>query len=321
MSMEENHQNTLTSRTLMVNVTQQDPVQLARVAKALSSLQRVRILEYLADKVANVSEIAQALDMPLATANLHLNSLEEAGLIRSERVAARRGQQKMCARLYDIVVIHFPKPQEHPRRQRFTVEMPVGAFVDHQVSPTCGIVTAQGLVGNLDDPLVFYEPERFDAQLIWFSHGYLEYRFPYRARPEQVPHRLQISMELCSEAAPHRRDWPSDIFLEINGVLVGTWTSPGDFGGERGRLTPEWWEDHNSQYGLLKTWRVDEEGSYIDGRYLSSVTIRDLKLGEQPFIRVRIGVKPDAANVGGMNLFGRQFGNYPQDIVLDLDFE
>ncbi|OUC08962.1 ArsR family transcriptional regulator, partial [Litorilinea aerophila] len=139
--------------------------------------------------------------------------------------------------------------------------------------------------------------------------------------PEQVPRQLQISMELCSEAAPQRRDWPSDIFLEINGVLVGTWTSPGDFGGERGRLTPEWWEDHNSQYGLLKTWRVDEEGSYIDGRYLSSVTIRDLKLGEQPFIRVRIGVKPDAANVGGMNLFGRQFGNYPQDIVLDLDFE
>jgi predicted transcriptional regulator len=35
---------------------------------------------------------------------------------------------------------------------------------------------------------------------------------------------------------------------------------------------------------------------------------------------VRIGVKADARYVGGLNIFGRHFGNYPQDIVLRLRY-
>ena len=37
-------------------------------------------------------------------------------------------------------------------------------------------------------------------------------------------------------------------------------------------------------------------------------------------IVVRIGVRPDAENVGGLNLFGRGFGNYPQDLGLRLEY-
>ena len=35
---------------------------------------------------------------------------------------------------------------------------------------------------------------------------------------------------------------------------------------------------------------------------------------------VRLGVKSDAVNVGGLNIFGEQFGNYPQPIVLKVNF-
>jgi predicted transcriptional regulator len=38
-------------------------------------------------------------------------------------------------------------------------------------------------------------------------------------------------------------------------------------------------------------------------------------------IRVRIEVKPDARHPGGVNIFGRGFGNYDQDIVLRLTTE
>ena len=38
-------------------------------------------------------------------------------------------------------------------------------------------------------------------------------------------------------------------------------------------------------------------------------------------IVVRIGVRPDAENVGGLNLFGREFGNYPQDLGLRLEYQ
>jgi predicted transcriptional regulator len=132
---------------------------------------------------------------------------------------------------------------------------------------------------------------------------------------------LQVAAEMCSEAPLHDPRWPSDLTLWVNGVEVGTWTSPGDFGGERGRYTPAWWETKDSQYGVLKRWRVTADGSTVDGMAVSDVTLAQLDLSPGSPIRVRIGVKADAAHVGGLNLFGRRFGNYQQDIVLSMEYE
>jgi len=33
---------------------------------------------------------------------------------------------------------------------------------------------------------------------------------------------------------------------------------------------------------------------------------------------VKIGIKEDAEHVGGLNIFGRGFGNYDQDLVLRM---
>lgn len=308
----------LPGRTRLLSSENGEAEQLMSVAKALGSPQRIRILECLAHRTANVSEIAEILKMPLATVNLHLNRLEEAGLIRTEMVSARRGQQRMCARVVDVVVLHLPDNLEAQDREKVSLSMPVGAFVSHRVAPTCGMVGAGGLIGDMDDPISFYEPGRFEAQLVWFSHGYVEYRFPYRLERNRQPSRLQLSLELCSEAVPHHLEWLSDIYVEINGVDIGTWTSPSDFGGERGRLTPAWWKDHNTQYGLLKTWRVDGGGTFVDGRPLSAVTVADLKLTESLAVGVRVGVRADALHVGGVNIFGQGFGNHAQDILLEL---
>jgi predicted transcriptional regulator len=59
---------------------------------------------------------------------------------------------------------------------------------------------------------------------------------------------------------------------------LGTWTSPGDFGGERGRLTPDWWAAGDTQYGPLKRSRVSAEGTSLDGVRFSDVTLEDLRL-------------------------------------------
>ena len=317
----DNKQETFTpSRTLVINVAQDRQNYIIQVAKALSSEPRLRILDYLQTRVANISEIAEDLELPRPTANQHLNILAEAGLIRFETIAAKRGIQKLCIRSYDIVVMHIPRTLESPTPTNLVIEMPVGGYVAHQVSPTCGLASKTRLIGQYDDLASFYEPERAEAQLVWFGQGFLEYRFPYRPENGWSPKSLQISMEICSEAAPHHLDWPSDIFLEINDVLIGTWTSPGDFGGERGKLTPTWWGDWNTQYGLLKTWRVDQGGSFIDGRSISEVVIADLNLDQQPFIQVKIGVKPDAEHMGGLNIFGKEFGNHAQGIILTLTY-
>jgi predicted transcriptional regulator len=290
------------------------------ILKSLASSPRLKILKLLSDQVLNISEIGEALGIPSSTATLHVNTLEEAGLIKTELRPAVRGLQKVCARVYDVILVELSHGDTTPE-QSVEVSMPIGAFVDCQVSPTCGLASRSGIIGLFDDPASFFEPERVHAQLIWFHHGYVEYRFPNRLPPKATLESASVSLELCSEAPLHHDDWPSDITLWINGVEVGSWISPSDFGGQRGLLTPEWWENWNSQYGLLKVWTVNEAGSFVDGRRISDVTLNSLNLSTSPSISVRIGVKPDAPHVGGINIFGREFGNYPQDIILRLRYQ
>jgi predicted transcriptional regulator len=296
-----------------------DSAELERVLKALDAPNRIKILRFLANRVASVNDIAGALEIPLSTAAAHVQALEEAGLIRTELEPASRGLRKICARMYDRVVLELPVA-ERPREEALELSMPVGAFVDSQVSPTCGLLGPAGPIGLLDDPSSFYEPGRIEAQLVWFHHGYLEYRFPNRLPLSARVEHLQLSMEACSEAPLFNPDWPSDVTVWINGVELGSWTSPGDFGGERGRLTPEWWTTRNTQYGLLKAWSVGERETAVDGVTISPVTVQNLQLTAGPYIAVRIGVKPDAAQVGGLNLFGARFGNYPQDLILRIAY-
>ena len=307
-------------RTLFVGTEAMTHERSIAIAKALASIPRFRILEYLVTKVASLSEIAGDLNMPLATASMHLSSLESAGLLSSQRAPGKRGQQRIYTRLYDTVVFNLPEAQGLAPVAHFDVQMPVGAFVDHDVVSPCGMAGYDSVIGSFDNPVYFYAPERFQAQLVWISHGYLEYRFPNFTHERDHPKSFRLSLELCSEAAPSASEWPSDVFLEINGVRIGTWTSPADYSDKRGNLTPTWWPDWNSQYGLLKVWQVNEQGSSIDGRNLSSVKIHELDLPAHSFISLRIGIDDGAENKGGLNIFGRQFGNHPQDILMRIDY-
>jgi predicted transcriptional regulator len=292
-----------------------------RVLKALDSANRLRILRYLTTRNASVNEIASALDLPLSTAALHVETLEEAGLIQTELEPASRGLRKMCARMYDMIVLDLPRSTSATRTPAIELAMPIGAFSDCRVLPTCGLAGSNGLIGMVDDPASFYEPGRVDAQLIWFRSGWVEYHFPNRLPAGAQPVALTLSMEICSEAPHHHPDWPSDITVWINGVEIGTWTSPADFGGEAGMLTPAWWYVHDTQYGLLKFWHVDDDGAKIDGLRISEVALSELRLTEAPYFAVRIGVKSGAEHVGGINLFGSKFGNYPQDLVLRVSYQ
>jgi predicted transcriptional regulator len=297
-----------------------NPEQAVAVFKALASDTRLRILELTTENIYNISEIAERLRLPFSTANMHVNVLEEAGLLLTEQRPARRGAQKVCARAFNTIIAQHSA--ERPREEStIEISMPIGAYSDFDVAPTCGLAGENGIIALVDDSTSFFEPQRTAAHLLWFHQGYVEYRFPNRLPPGSRPGTLSLSFEACSEAPLHHADWPSDITVWINGVELGTWTSPADFGGRRGHLTPAWWERHNSQYGLLKVWQVDQGASYVDGVAVSQVTLEDLSLADGRSISVRIGIKEDAHHVGGINLFGRGFGNYPQDIILRLQPE
>jgi predicted transcriptional regulator len=306
-------------KSLHVDATSADGIGL-EMLKALGSETRMGILRYLGDRVVPVNQIAQDLQLPASTATMHIAVLEKAGLLHTEMRPASRGLQKVCARTYDELVIALPRG-EHHTRSAIEMTMPVGGYSEFEVEPTCGLATTSGLIGYLDDPNSFYEPDHLRAQLIWFRSGYVEYRFPNRVPPGVPIASIQLTAEVCSEAPLNDPDWPSDISVWINGIHLGEWTCPGDFGGTRGRLTPSWWEEKDSQFGVLKRWRVRDSGTSIDGLALSPVTLDSLGLRSGEAISIRIGVKPDAANVGGLNLFGREFGNYPDDIGLRLEYD
>ena len=288
--------------------------------KALGSETRIAILRYLGDRVVPVNQIAQDLELPASTATMHINVLERAGLLHTEMRPASRGLQKVCARTYDELVIDLPRGPHHTRNA-IELSMPVGGYSDFDLQPTCGLAGRDGLIGFLDDPNSFYEPDRVLAQLLWFRAGHIEYRFPNRVPPGARILSVQLTAEVCSEAPLHDDDWSSDISVWINDIHLGEWTCPSDFGGRRGRLTPSWWEEKDSQFGVLKRWRVTDTGTSIDGYGLSDIGIDAIGLRAGEPIRLRIGVRPDAQYVGGINVFGREFGNYPQDIGLRIEYD
>ena len=67
-------------------------------------------------------------------------------------------------------------------------------------------------------------------------------------------------------------------------------------------------------------WKINREGSYVNGEKVSNVTVEQLNLPKHSFIGVRVGNKPDARYVGGFNLFGKTFGDYEQDIILTVEY-
>lgn len=114
--------------------------------------------------------------------------------------------------------------------------------------------------------------------------------------------------------------WPSDITLYINDLEILTFTSPGDFGGRKGKYTPEFWPITSTQYGQLKTLTINKNGVYFDDIFRSSeIKFSDLDLYDgKEAIKFKIGIKEGSIHKGGINLFGKNFGDYPQAIKMSV---
>ncbi|WP_454854509.1 ArsR/SmtB family transcription factor [Rhizobium binxianense] len=295
----------------------------AEVLRGLASPVRLDILQLLHDKgKLNVNEISAALSLPQSTIATNIQIMEQAGLIETQSIKGRKGHQKICTAKYEEIVFRFETEPQKRRNNEVEVAMPLGLFTGCEVNAPCGLCSAEGVIGLLDVPDFFLDPGRMQAGLLWFGRGYVEYKFPNNAKlVNSRIETLEFSMELSSEVPGTNLNWPSDITLWINDHRIGTWTSPGDFGDKRGVFTPAWWKLEGSQYGKLKTWRVNRSGSYIDGIHISDVTINDIGLSEHHSIRMKIGIEPNARHPGGVNIFGRGFGNYDQDIVMRLYLE
>lgn len=260
----------------------------------------------------NVKDLALELGLSSAIVSIHINKLEAAGMIKTERIPGKSGIQKVSILKIDYIDIHFPKKIYHSF-ETFDTAIPIGHYTDYHVNPTCGLADSKDFIGNVDEPKYFMDSRRMDASILWFTSGYVEYKTPNFLTPENTLEQIDISVEISSEFPFSNDVWPSDITFTLNGVELGTWTSPGYFADTRGKLNPSWWPSNLNQYGLLKTLRITHHGTSMDGEPLSEISIADLNKRLETW-DIRIEVKSDAEHVGGVTLFGKKFGNHEQDI-------
>lgn len=286
------------------------------VYEALASDTRLKIIHLLANKERNIKEIANKLYMSSAIVTRHIKKLEDANIIKTERKPGKAGSQKICSLAIDEIFIRFPRIL-YPHYKNYSSMIHLGHFTDFYVKPTCGLATKDAYIGEVDEPMYFMDSKRVNAELVWFSEGYIEYQLPNMLKKDQHPKLLEISLEISSEFPLSNNNWPSDITFYINDQKVGMWTVPGNYSDVRGKVNPDWWPKLNSQYGLLKTLRISENSTVMDAEEISSVTLSDIDF-DRTFMKIKLAVENNAKNVGGLTIFGENFGNHPQNIQYTL---
>jgi len=243
--------------------------------------------------------------------------MENAGIVRSSLESGKRGQQKICSLAVNEVVLNFAKVQDEALKST-VLSIPIGQFSGFSVEPTCGLASTEQYIGMVDDPRYFSNPDASKAGIIWYQSGYVEYTLPsYLFEHVDRIKSVNISLEICSEYPRYKNDHPSDIVFSLNSQPLGFWTSPGSFGGKKGIYTPAWFTC-GTEYGLLKRLMINNEGTFIDGKRISDVTLQALNLSNRTNQVLRIESPKDVEHPGGVTLFGRGFGNHDQDIVVTV---
>ncbi len=292
---------------------------IAKIAHALSVKERVMILQNLLTSSKNLSTIAQELNIPVSSVARHIEVLVDAGLIYLSYQPGLKGHVKYVSQaILGLSISLEPLSVDIPRNA-YSVEMPLGMFTSCDIKSPCGMVGQESAIESFDDPNVFFSPARKDAECIWFDSGFIGYRFPTNYLRTHKCSKISFTFEICSETFYYNNDWPSDITIRVNGIELATFLSSGDFGGRRGKYTPMYWPVTSTQFGLLRKISVTEEGVFFDHTLVTDkIKFSDLKLQESNTVHFEIGVKEDAQHRGGLNLFGRNFGDFPQAIVMTL---
>ncbi len=289
------------------------------VFKALGSDIRIEIIKILLENNGmNMNELATRLNITNGALTSHIKKLEDAGIVTISSESSGHGNQKKCSVYVDKILVDFNSDKDS--ENVYQTELKIGHYTDYSVHPTCGLASPTALIGEVDDTRYFAHPDRYNADILWFAKGYVEYIVPNFIPFSQKIDQITVSTELSSEAPGINDIWPSDIHFYLNDKCIGTWTSPGDFGDVKGMFTPEWWYPNWNQYGLLKLLVINKEGTFIDGLQISDVSIEDFNLDYKSTIKFKLGVPDDSEHIGGLTIFGKSFGNYNQNMIVRIHY-
>lgn len=301
----------------------EDLAPIVTLCDALGSETRLKILRRLQIPPQNITvpQLVKDLKIPVTTLLFHLEKMEKANLITILYKSTTRGTQRFVTRKLHGARLSFFYLQGQARAVTCsdTQSIGVGQFNEFW-GGNFNFCTEDSHYTSLSDNC--YVPQRFAAQLVYTPNGQISYRFSNQTAKLHRVKELALTLELCSEAPYFDNSYLSDITFWINSKEVVTYTCPGDFGDHRGRLNPDWWSSVNTQYGILLTLSIDGGGVKLNGVSVPSQTTLDkLDLKKGNYIEIKLGNKSTARNVGGFNLFGKKFGDHPQDITLTVTYE
>lgn len=294
--------------------------QLDKLATALNSSIRRKMLRLLGERSYRVYGLAETLNIAVSTATFHLKLLKAANLVRILPNPNKKGNEKIISQGLAGVTLDF-KSQLRYENEEFIYNIPIGSYTDFEIVAPCGLVNGDGMVYMHDNPNVFYAPERLTATLLAFTKGYVQYSIPAFEYKDKEIVSFTFSVELCSECPNYNNTWKSDITFWVNDAEVCTYRSLGDYGDRKGRFPIAHWPANATQYGILKKIRIDETGTYIDEKLVGELRVSDLNLHRHDLTTLRIGIKDTARYVGGVNIFGKNSGDTDQDIIVHVSYK
>lgn len=284
-----------------------------KIFEALSSPVRLQIVQLLhKERELNINDIANKLNLSNAALTMHIKKLSDSGLLKVRLASIPRGTQKLCSLADDKLMIELISNEDSGKF--YQAELNVGQYTAYKINPTCGLADGDRLLGELDDPVAFAYPDRFNARVLWYTDGFVTYNFPNPVLKVQEMTELQISFEISGEAPGASEKYPSDIHLIVNDVDLCTYRSPGEYFDRTGRFTPTWWFKNFGQYGRFKILSVTEEGTFLDGLPAGTTRLSDLHLDFNDDIRFTVSCRDRSRCEGGVTLFGKGFGDYNQGI-------
>lgn len=284
------------------------------VFKALGSSTRLSILELLLDKgPMRMTSIAQELKITGGALTTHIKLLQESGIVNVEAVGGRHGIQKICYVNNQRILVESPFCRKGINC--YETQTALGAYSAFEVSAPCGIALKKRVLNPINDPEAFALPEHQDACVLWFRQGYVEYKALNVAPKGEKLRELQFSFEVGIEAPAALENASSDITISLNGREIGVYTPLAGVKRIPVSGNPAWWNRNWLQRGDRKLLTVDEHGSALDGEVFSAVSLKDLNLGADEYVTLRLEVKPDAQNLNGLSLFGSGFGKRRDGIV------
>ena len=184
--------------------------------KALGSDVRIQILNILLENDhMSMNQLATELKLSNGALTGHIKKLEECGLISTSNESASHGNSKICSVIQDKIVVEIEKPED--LTNVFTTDIKVGQFSKYDICPTCGLANSQSVIGEIDDSRYFSHPDHFNADILWFTKGYVEYSLPNLIPSNNQITQISISFEISSEAPGIDNNWKSEECLHLTG--------------------------------------------------------------------------------------------------------